>query len=191
MGQLRNLKEIIVIAKYIAVPQKRTNHELPSCFLSIRLAEGDGWRSLKNSFSLQAQMRCKVVLLWYERLSIFGIGMTDLDRSCSHFVEAAMEFLCLSFSTAFICLQFLKDHLSFGLSKKISGAKQSIAITVLACQQHGTGHQRDKINIYFLCRWNSAIKSIIQHTQHHGEMTPPKNSFYLCPPGFKINGLCC
>lgn len=66
MGQLGDLKEIIVIAKYIAIPQKGTNHELPWCFLGIRLAEGDGWRSLKNSFSLQIQTRCKVVLLCFE-----------------------------------------------------------------------------------------------------------------------------
>lgn len=32
MGQLGDLREIIVIAKHIAIPQKRTKHELPLCY---------------------------------------------------------------------------------------------------------------------------------------------------------------
>lgn len=39
MGQLGDLREIIVIAKHIAIPQKRTKHELP-CVIMYQACRG-------------------------------------------------------------------------------------------------------------------------------------------------------
>lgn len=71
-------------------------------FFSMKLAEVDSiWRAhshcrpklqKSSSFYVMWRQGCKSLML-------FRTDVTDLVKSCNHFVEAAIESLCLSFST--------------------------------------------------------------------------------------------
>lgn len=103
--------------------RKGQNLSFPG-FLSIRLAQVDGWRPLKSSVSLQVQTRHEVVLLCYVKLRIqdsnafSDIDMKDLVRSWNGFVEAAIKYPSEP--------QFLYLHLSSCSTPEITSFMASV-----------------------------------------------------------------
>ena len=124
---------------------------------------------------------------------LFGIDMTDLVRSCNHFVEAAIESLCLSLSTC-VHLPAVPQGLPLSWPQHVN-----LCGKAKHCH-HGIGTPATRDSSSASKRQNEHLFPLqvkfSYKTSHSTRSTPmgddtAKPSFHLCPLVFKKNELKC